>query len=272
MVIRTFIVDDEAPARRELRFLLESLPDCQIVGDAASGEEALEKLRSLPADVIFLDIHLGDIDGLQVARTLSEEGHLPLIVFATAFDHYALQAFEFHAIDYLLKPFDPRRLTSTWQAIRQRIQNQANLQQKIDELKQWLLHGQPSRPVEAPSPSAPAPNPVSAQPLERIAAQKNGKILLVSAENIRYATVEGRKAVVQVNGERYELHLTLQELEERLDPQLFFRVHRAYLVNISKIREIVPWFNGSYNVILDDRSEIPVSRHYAKEFKEHLGI
>ncbi|MBC9783612.1 response regulator transcription factor [Heliobacterium chlorum] len=271
MPIRTLIVDDEAPARRELRFLLEKLPECQVIGEACSGEEALDFLSTHTVDVLFLDIQMHDMDGLMVARRLLEQGRLPFVVFATAFDAYALQAFEVRALDYLLKPFDPQRLETTWQQIQERMLHPRGLEEQLGQLRSLLLsksdsnhepkdHGQ----VEA--------DPPSPRLFRCVAANKNGKMLLVDTAKILYATVEGRKAVVKVDDERLELNLTLQELEDRLDANQFCRTHRAYLVNISAIREIIPWFNGAYNLILHDQSEVPVSRHYAKALKELLGL
>lgn len=270
--IRTFIVDDEAPARRELRFLLEKLPECQIVGEAASGEEAIEALSNLEVDVLFLDIHLHDTDGISVARTLLAKGRLPLVVFATAYDSYALKAFEVHALDYILKPFDPQRLETTWNQVLERRHKGTDLDHKLDEIRA-LLQDKDHRLAPATNDHFQGAEPSSThKPARRVAANKNGKLLLVDVSKIRYATVEGRKAMVKVEGELLELNLSLLELEERLDPSQFCRTHRAYLVNISAIREIIPWFNGAYNLILDDKSEVPVSRNYAKHLKDLLGL
>ncbi|MBM7866078.1 response regulator [Heliobacterium gestii] len=320
MLIRAFIVDDEAPSRRELRFLLEKLPDCRIVGEACGGEEALEILADLPVDVLFLDIQMHDIDGLSVARSLLEQNRLPLVVFATAFDAYALQAFEVRALDYILKPFHPERLEATWQRVRDRLGQQTGLEAHLTELKALLLSREPlpsagarlnplqnERPGLSPFDStgesfgkasgeaqrglSPAwteesdalstaetggSGGVAGQerhrPFDRVAANKEGKLLLVDVADILYATVEGRKALIKVDGEFLELNLTLQELEDRLDADRFCRTHRAFLVNLAAIREIVPWFNGAYNLLLQDKSEVPVSRHYARQLKDLLGL
>ncbi|MTV48896.1 response regulator [Heliobacillus mobilis] len=271
MAIRTLIVDDEAPARRELRFLLEKLPECQVIGEACSGEEALDFLSTTAVDVLFLDIQMHDLDGLMVARRLLEQGQLPLVVFATAFDAYALQAFEVRALDYILKPFDPQRLETTWKRVQERLLQPRGLEEQLGQLRSLLLsqsdpvHGAVDhRQAEAESPCP--------RLFRCVAVNKDGKMLLVDTTKILYATVEGRKAIVKVDEERLELNLTLQELEDRLDTNQFCRTHRAYLVNISAIREIIPWFNGAYNLILNDQSEVPVSRHYAKALKELLGL
>ncbi|ABZ84245.1 transcriptional regulator, lytr/algr family [Heliomicrobium modesticaldum Ice1] len=316
MIIRTFLVDDEAPSRRELRFLLEKHPDCRIVGEAGGGEEALDILADLPVDVLFLDIQMHDLDGLSVARQLLEQNRLPLVVFATAFDAYALSAFDVHALDYILKPFDPERLEATWRRVRERLAQQTGLDEHLAELKALLLSREPLSAVrtgpdewtggapgglrgkalaEPPAwmeePAAPPTEPGAGsscagngsgisgsngqerhRAFDRVAANKEGKLLLVDVSKILYATVEGRKALIKVDGELLELNLTLQELEDRLDPDRFCRTHRAFLVNLSAIREIVPWFNGAYNLILHDKSEVPVSRHYARQLKDLLGL
>ncbi|WP_235919467.1 LytR/AlgR family response regulator transcription factor [Heliomicrobium undosum] len=319
MIIRAFIVDDEAPSRRELRFLLEKLPDCRVVGEADGGEEALEILADLPVDVLFLDIQMHDLDGLSVARKLLEQNRLPLVVFATAFDAYALKAFEVRALDYILKPFDPERLEATWRRVRERLAQRTGLEEHLADLKALLLSREPvaavqTRPDElgdgspggyrgkaspeppgglSPTwieePAVPPTEPGASsgcagngiagsgvherhRAFDRVAANKEGKLLLVDVSKILYATVEGRKALIKVDGELLELNLTLQELEDRLDPDRFCRTHRAFLVNLSALREIVPWFNGAYNLILHDKSEVPVSRHYARQLKDLLGL
>jgi two-component system response regulator LytT len=260
-MLKVFIVDDEAPARAELRYLLEQFPDVEVVGEAASGEEAIELIPDEGPDAVFLDIHLHDRDGVDVGKELYElMVNPPIIIFASAYEIHAVRAFETEAVDYIVKPFSEHRLEKTINRVRklrmQSVQAQQpapQLEERIQTLLQTVLPEQPTL---------------------RIPVEKNGKILLIDPNEIVFATLEGRYATIYTQNEQYATSFTLQELESRLSPQQFFRTHRAYVVNLSKTAELVPWFKGAVHLIMQDqrRTEVPVSRNVVKELKRRLGF
>jgi len=262
-MLKVFIVDDESPARAELRYLLQQYPDVEVIGEAASGEEALEKIPDTEPDAIFMDIHLHDRDGVDVAMQIAESMETPpMIIFASAYEMHAVRAFETEATDYIVKPISEHRIEKTVNRLRKHVNRlrpqetnaePEGLEQKITNILQNVL---------------------SEQQPKRIPAEKNGKILLIDTEEIVYATVEGRYAAIYTETEKYATSFTLQELEMRLPYQHFFRTHRAFIVNLSRTSELVPWFKGSVHLIMDDQSktEIPVSRNAVKEVKRRLGF
>lgn len=253
--IKTMIAEDERLAREELAYLLEQEPDIELLPHAANGRELLELVPLRQPDVVFLDVHMPELEGLQAARMLKASPISPLIVFTTAYDEYAVEAFGLNAIDYLLKPYSYMRLKETLQRIRSRIQegNAFPKQEAHDAIQ------------AAPYPST-----------EAAARSMRGKLLfddgdkhvLVDPEAILYAVREER--VIRVwtaEGQRITSKSTLQELEEKLAGYSFFRPHRSYLVNVNWIAELSPWQNGAYNIVLKDeqRSMIPLSREAARD-------
>ncbi|MCM3261330.1 LytTR family DNA-binding domain-containing protein [Paenibacillus lautus] len=253
--IKTMIAEDERLAREELAYLLEQEPDIELLPHAANGRELLELVPLRQPDVVFLDVHMPELEGLQAARMLKASPISPLIVFTTAYDEYAVEAFGLNAIDYLLKPYSHMRLKETLQRIRSRIQegNAFPKQEAHDAIQ------------AAPYPST-----------EAAARSMRGKLLfddgdkhvLVDPETILYAVREER--VIRVwtaEGQRITSKSTLQELEEKLAGYSFFRPHRSYLVNVNWIAELSPWQNGAYNIVLKDeqRSMIPLSREAARD-------
>jgi two-component system LytT family response regulator/two-component system response regulator LytT len=249
-------VDDEPPAREELRFLISRHKDFVICGEAEGGLETLEMCERLKPDVLFLDIQLWDLDGVEVARLLLKKPDPPWIIFATAYDSYAVQAFELNAIDYLLKPFTEERVGATLE----RIVERRNLREKeekytcLEKLVQQLALQQRA---------------------SKLVAWKDERLLVVSPEEIVYAEAQGHQVWLQrVCGDRLKFPGTLQELQERLSPQHFRRVHRSFLVNIDFISEVAPYFHGSYRLLMRDsqRTEIPVGRKYLKNLRETLGF
>jgi len=245
MTIRTFIIDDEAPARRELRFLLEGIEGVEVIGEAASGTAALKGIRESRPQLVFLDIQMPGIGGLELAQFLGELPEVPLLVFATAFDQYAVQAFEVEAIDYLCKPFGQERVARAVAKARK-----ALLRQKA------------------------APAPERGELCRRVPLCRGDSIVPTPPESIFYARSEEGEVVVRALDGRFRTRFTLNELEEKLAPAGFVRTHRSFLVNINHVREVIPWFNGSYKLVLDDRekSEIPVSRYNARDLKRHLDL
>jgi len=247
MTIRTFIIDDEAPARRELKYLLEQISDAEVVGEAANGSAALKGIRETRPQLIFLDIQMPGMSGLELAQFLCELPYKPLLVFATAFDEYALEAFEVDAIDYLRKPFTQERVSKAFSKAARILSAEV---QPFAEPRETFEPGRkiPLYRGESIIPTAP------------------DRIILIHSE-------EGEVFVQAVDG-RYRTRCTLNELEQKLAPSGFVRPHRSFLININHVREVIPWFNGSYKLIMDDRerTEVPVSRYNVKDLKRHFDI
>jgi len=268
-VISAVIADDESLARDELAYLLRQFADIKIIGEATEGREALEKILTLKPDVAFLDIHMPNVDGLAVARKLLEEGQDLMIVFATAYDKHAIQAFEVNAIDYLLKPFDEERVLKTVERIRQRAKKQQNnakdemLNNSLRELLKKMAGENVSTGVGQQT-----------LKISKLAVQGEESVVLIDPRDILYIYRENRDVFIKTTEKVYLTKLTLQTLEEKLVGFPFFRSHRSYLVNLKFAHELVPWFNGAYTLILNDekRSKIPVSRAYVKALKDVLEI
>ncbi|MFD1956755.1 LytR/AlgR family response regulator transcription factor [Paenibacillus thailandensis] len=248
--IIALIAEDERLARDELAYLLGQEPDIELAGFAANGRELLDIAPVSKPDVVFLDVQMPELEGVQAARLLNGLPCPPLIVFTTAYDHYAVEAFGLNAVDYLLKPYSGERL------------------------KEALLRVRGRLAAAAPSGQAIA----GGEPLQRSsnAAVKAGKLLLDDGDKlvlvepgaIVYAVREDRVICVHTEeGRRIGSRLTLQELEEKLEGHAFFRPHRSYLVNLNRIAEITPWLNGAYNITMKDaaRTSVPLSREAAKE-------
>ncbi|WP_139491456.1 LytR/AlgR family response regulator transcription factor [Brevibacillus dissolubilis] len=294
-MLNVFIVDDEMPARAELRYLLEQFSDLEVIGEASSGTEALELIPEAKPDLVFLDIHLHDRDGVEVAEQLvNQMEKRPVIVFATAYEAHAVRAFELEATDYIVKPFSEQRLDKTIQRVRKRFENahyeagendsapdsiqvdvtaESHQQVSADDS---LATGASLDPKQMEQQLASLIQHVLSQEQQpkRIPVEKNGKILLIDPSEIVFATVEGRYASIFTHKEQYATSFTLQELESRLPARQFFRTHRAFIVNLAKTAELVPWFKGSIHLVMQDarQSEVPVSRNAVKEVKRRLGF
>jgi two-component system, LytTR family, response regulator LytT len=259
MAIRTVIVDDERPARDELQFLLRSFPEIDVIAQGKNGIEALALIKEHDPDLVFLDVQMPGLDGFGVIKKLLDKKiPLPKIVFATAFDQYAVKAFEVNAVDYLLKPFDKKRVELAVQKARTQQDAKDSPGEKIDALVRMLQ-----------TPKAQT---------SKILLKAVGRMFLVDQREICYASIEdGVITVVTAGPSGMEGHSncrTLEELLSSLDPGLFWRAHRSYLVNINRIREVVPWFKSSYQLRMDDKkqSEIPVSRAQTKRLRELFGL
>ncbi|WP_243438263.1 LytR/AlgR family response regulator transcription factor [Fundidesulfovibrio soli] len=248
--MNVFIIDDEGPVRRELRYLLGRIEDVTVVGEAANGTAAMQELRTLQPDMVFLDIQMPGLSGVELSYLFDDLPRKPLLVFVTAYEEHAVQAFELDALDYILKPFTLDRLRKS-----------------IDKARRYLRldEGQPSQPAPAAAP----------QQLEkRIPLYDGERIVPTHPRHIFYVSSdEGRITVHAVHG-RYTAKATIAELEERLAPHGFFRAHRSHLVNLNHVAEIIPWSGGSYKLIMSDkeRSEILVSRYNAKDLKAHFDL
>ncbi len=248
MKIRVMIVEDERLAREELAYLLRQEKDVTLCPSAETGDQLLELYVQYRPNVIFLDIQMPGASGVEVARRLVSEvqdDKIPLFVFTTAYDNYAVEAFELEAVDYLLKPYDEARFKVTMERVRKRMSNM---------------------PVTAVQTQLPEVR------LGKLLIEDGERMVLLSPESICYAMRVDRLLEIHTETETIQSRLTLQELEEKLRGYPFFRTHRSYLVNLDYIQEITPWFNGAWNLILKDgkQSKVPVSRAAAKRLFELL--
>jgi two-component system response regulator LytT len=269
MKLKALIIDDEYPARKELRFLLNKFDNVEVVGEATNAQEALTFIKALDFSVLFLDIEMPGMNGLEIGAKVQEMDNPPHVVFVTAYDEYAVRAFEVNAVDYILKPFDEIRLTQTINKI-----------VKITQQQQQQLTG--TTPAYSPaeangslSDSMTVPDTKPQQiKIDRIPAEKQGKTILVNESDIIFAFTELDYVYIKTAVDKLFTRFTLKDLESRLNPSIFFRTHRCYLVNLHKVKEIIPFFNGTYTLILEDndKSEVPVSRAQAKKLRKILGM
>jgi len=259
-LLRAVVVDDEQLAREELCYLLGLVGGVQVVGQASDGLEALEMIEEHSPDLVMLDIQMPGLTGFEVARRLVENHPETQLVFVTAFDRHAIEAFEINAVDYLLKPVESERLGTAVDRVRRRIQTDrppARVEPSADigRLLKLLADRQDVR--------------------EQLAIRVNDRFLLVHADEVVHASVEDDLITVVTNSlSGTSNYRTLDELQARLDPAIFWRVHRSYLVNINKIKEIVPWFSRNYLLKMKDAkgTEIPVSRSQTKRLREYLRL
>ena len=255
MPINTIIVDDEKPAREELAFLLKSFPEISLIGQGKNGLEAVNLIKEHNPDLVFLDVQMPGLDGFGVLQKLVERKlKVPHVVFATAFDHYAVQAFDVNAVDYVLKPFDKARLSKAITKAKKEIEAHTSTTERLEQLVSQLA----------------APKPASTQP-SKILIRSQQRMLLVDAEDLIFASIEGGPISVTAKDlEGSSNYRTLEELHATLDSDSFWRPHRSFLVNIHHIREVVPWFKSSFMLKMNDKksSEIPVSRQQTKRLRE----
>lgn len=247
------VADDEQLARDELTFLLKDFPEVEVVAVAANGLQALDLIKEHEPDLVFLDVQMPGLDGIGVIRKLREQNApLPYFVLATAYDQYAVEAFRLEALDYLLKPVDRDRLAESI----------ARAQRSI---------GERSRSPEA----RPSPPPKPVLQRTKVLVKAQNRNFIVDAQDIIYATIEdGLITVVTSHFEGVSNYRTIEELQSNLDPDMFWRVHRSYLVNINRIREVIPWFKSSFQLRMDDKkqTEIPVSRVQTKRLRALLKL
>ena len=250
--ITAIIADDELLARNELAFLLKDFPEIDVVGVAANGIEAVEMIENQEPDLVFLDVQMPGLDGLGVIQRLRDKDiPLPHFVLATAFDQYAIEAFRLEALDYLLKPIEKDRLAET-----------------IGRARRIVQDRQKAAPIEQ---AAPRPSSLRSKILVRSA----GRSFIVDAQDIVYATIDdGLITIVTAALEGESNYRTIEDLQSNLDPETFWRVHRSFLVNIHRIKEVIPWFKSSYQIRMDDKkqTEIPVSRVQTKRLRTLLKL
>ena len=253
MPINTIIVDDEKPAREELAFLLKSFPEINLIGQGKNGVEAVSLIREHAPDLVFLDVQMPGLDGFGVLKKLVERKvKVPHVVFATAFDHYAVQAFEVNAVDYVLKPFDKGRIAKAIQRARKVMETQTSPAERLEQLVSQLETSKPAQPV-------------------KLLVKSQQRLLLVDAEDVLFASIaDGMITVTGREVEGTSNYRTLEELQAALDSEAFWRPHRSFLVNIHHIKEVVPWFKNTYMLKMSDKkqTEIPVSRAQTKRLRE----
>jgi two-component system, LytTR family, response regulator LytT len=264
--LRAIVVDDEQLARDELCFLLQQLGGVEVVAQAGNGVEALRVIEAHQPDLVMLDVQMPGITGFEVARRVLEAGFDSQVVFVTAFDQYAIDAFEVNAVDYLLKPVEPERLSTAVDRVRKRVLAERGTpragepldgrkEADLERLAQMLADRQGRR--------------------EQLAIKIEDRFLLVHADEVVHASVEDDQIRVVTNSlSGTSNYRTLDELQTRLDPGVFWRVHRSHLVNINKIKEIVPWFSRNYILKMKDAkgTEIPVSRSQTRRLREYLKL
>lgn len=236
MTLKALVVDDEAPARAELRYLLDEIRGVEVVGEASNASEAYQLINAIAYDVVFLDIDMPGLSGMQLAETLSNLERQPSIVFVTAHSEHAVKAFEVAATDYLVKPVEVDRLRAA-----------------MDRL---------------------VPAQQDSVRIERVPVEKAGKKLLLHVDDIYHVMAKDDYSYLHTDGERYLSTISLAQLEKRLEPSGFFRVHRRYLVNLAKVREVVPMYGGTLLLTLQDKegTQIPVSRRRVPALKKAIGL
>lgn len=251
--ISTLIVDDEQLAREELAFLLKDFPEVEVLDSATNGLEAIRMIEDLEPDLVFLDVQMPGVDGLGVIQKLQEKKiPLPHFVLATAFDQYAVEAFRVEAMDYLLKPVEKERLALTIE--------------RASKIVEARHAAEAKAAAEAPRPSAQR---------TKLLVRSGPRNLVVDANDVIYATIDdGLITVVTTQIEGQLNYRTIEELQSNLDPDVFWRVHRSFLVNINRIREVIPWFKSSFQLKMDDKrqTEIPVSRIQTKRLRTLLKL
>jgi len=256
--LTAIVVDDEQLACDELSYLLKDFPDVEVVATGSNGLEAADLIQRLEPDLAFLDVHMPGLDGMGVVRRLREKGaELPFFTFVTAYDQYAVEAFRLEALDYLLKPVDKVRLGETIERARRVIQDKRVPAEAVMAAAAGAGSSAASKPAAAPR--------------SKLLVRANNRNFIVDANDVIYATIDsGLITLVTTNLEGQSNYRTIEDLQTSLDRDMFWRVHRSYLVNINRIKEVVPWFKSSYQLRMDDKkhTEIPVSRVQTRRLRE----
>ncbi|HKP10909.1 MAG TPA: LytTR family DNA-binding domain-containing protein [Blastocatellia bacterium] len=249
--IRTLIVDDEPLARRRIRRMLARHPDVEVIGECANGREAIAAIQGQRPGLVFLDVQMPEVDGFAALASVGA-GEMPLIIFVTAYDQYALRAFEVHALDYLLKPFDRRRFDVALQQARARLASGRDDMSRraialLEELRAQQSH------------------------IERMVIKAGGRAFFLKTDEIDWVEAEGKYVRLHVGKESYLVREAISQIEAQLDPKRFLRIHRSTIVNLDRVRELQPWFHNDYRVILRDGTELTLSRSCRKRLGELLG-
>ncbi len=249
MKIRVLIVDDESIARDRIKRFLSAEPDIEIIGECRDGKAAVAVIKKLAPDLVFLDIQMPELSGFEVLKAIGA-AHLPAIVFVTAFDNFALQAFEYHALDYLLKPFNRDRFRRSLSYAREQIERQhtGGVDIRLLSLLEDIKGGH--------------------KYLERLVIKSVGRVYFLKADEIDWIEACGNYVNLHVGNETHLLRETMNRLEEKLDPDKFMRIHRSSLVNLDRIKELTPLFNGDYTVILRNNTKLTLSRTYRDRLQD----
>lgn len=250
--IKILIVDDEVIMAEELKCLLSQYDSLQIIGLCHDSEIALEEIKKQHPDAVFLDIRMPGLSGIEVAKQVAHSESPPVIVFSTAYDSYAIQAFQVNAVDYILKPFDEK-----------------DIQRVVNKLQKRLLAKSPNIIERKHTIGIDENHPSYSR---KFTVDLGASMAILDSDNIQLVYAKDRMVFIQTTeGESYKAKSTLQEFESRLDPRKFFRCHRNYIVNIDQIKAIASWFNRGYLLIMkDDKTEIPVSRAYVNKLREYI--
>jgi two-component system LytT family response regulator len=252
MKIRTLIVDDEPLARERVRSLLNEQPGVEVIGEAQDGDQAVQAILKDSPDLVFLDVQMPQKTGFDVIQAVGAE-RMPAVVFVTAYDQHALKAFEVHAVDYLLKPFDRERFEGAVDRARRQLENADT----------GVLKHQLQRLVAQLTPAA-SPRQ------ERLIVKTGGRLFFLRADEIDWIEAAGNYVRLHVGKESHLLRETMNAIEARLDPNQFLRIHRSRIVNMERVKELHPWFNGDYAVILRDGTKLMLSRGYRDRLQERL--
>jgi two-component system, LytTR family, response regulator len=258
--ISALVVDDEPLAREELSFLLKDFPEIEILQTASNGVDAVKLIDQLEPDLVFLDVQMPGLDGLGViGQVRAKGGPLPHFVLTTAFDQYAVEAFRLEALDYVLKPIEKDRLAESVARAKRSIEDKQQAQEKAERAQDKSSESAVGAPAQR----------------TKLLIKANNRNLIVDAQELIYATIDdGLITMVTAHFEGQSNYRTIEELQSNLDPNLFWRVHRSFLVNINRIREVIPWFKSSFQLKMDDKkqTEIPVSRIQTRRLRELLKI
>ena len=248
MSMRTLIVDDEAPARERLKRLLADIEGVELIGEAEGGVQAVEMIERERPDLVLLDIQMPGLDGFGVIEALED---LPLVIFVTAYDEYAIRAFEVNALDYLLKPFSRERLEKAVRRAQEALAEEQDFAMRLGPLLESLA--------------------TQGRYLTRLAVRDRDRICVLDVDEVDWIDVEDEQVMVHIGDRAYIIRRTLTELEARLDPAHFFRAHRSAIVNLSRVKEVIPWFKGSHKLRLTTGAEVELSRARARALRKILG-
>jgi two-component system LytT family response regulator/two-component system response regulator LytT len=258
MSIRALVVDDERPARNELIYLIKKIGGIEVCGEASSANEALQRIKELKPSLVFLDIQMEPVNGIVLARKIMEAPHPPFIVFATAYDKYAVEAFEINAMDYILKPFSEGRIRTTIERI-------------VDKLKENEPHNADNKEQLLEL----LEKITEKKTFEKIPVWQGDRIILLDPEDIVFiVSTEGKNTVLKTMTGEYEANYSIGEMEEKLTHRFFFKPHRSYIINLNYIKEIEPWFHNTYQLVMKnyEHEKIPVSRNRVKDFKIAINL
>jgi two-component system LytT family response regulator len=246
--MRTLIVDDEAPARERLKRLLSGIEGVELIGEAEGGVQAVEMIERNKPDLVLLDIQMPGLDGFGVIEAVEDP---PPVIFVTAYDEYAIRAFEINALDYLLKPFSRARLEKAIRRAQESLTEELDFSTRLGPLLESLS--------------------AQGQYLTRLAVRDRDRIRVLGVDEVDWISVESEQVIVHVGDREYSIHRTLAELESRLDPAHFFRTHRSAIVNLDRVKEVIPWFKGSHKLRLTTGAEVDLSRAQARALRKILG-